>query len=426
MDPKQFNQEGKNESPLPPKDGLEAAAERHDASGQSEQLRQSLARIEAAAETRRQEGRSSALAEAAARRRAEGSVEDTQVLDRSWLEALKRPWKQEKTTPYAVADEDNDLTRRMEAIRPEISPAAEDTLFSRSADDIHADLAEPETPVYDEMPADEPLLEEIPLSEEVTEEASTSPDEDLTDEHGAYDEIEDDLPPVPTTGQFYEGLLALANDLRDGKSPIFRENQVIIEREAHLAFLEHLLALCQDEQIYGIMPEDALVDLLSADGHDDPGDTPMRRVKERARVILGDATVQAETMLGDARALAQQLYNEAEEHISKRYKEAEADLDQLIANNKEASRNHLMDARAELTASRKQAVDILNKYMDKAEEDYQGYWERAEKTLLVSYEKSDRVFEKSVEVFEKELTMLQDDIETLKDILSELKIKTPK
>lgn len=419
MDKKHLTDKRKT-SPLSPFEVIDNDAPAGD-SPQSERLRASLARIEAAEEERRKEGRRSALAEAAARRRAQGDdLDDTRALDGDWLKALKRPWRQDKPTPYAVEAEEKEA----------VQAAA-----SAEADEVAAEAPLPfaETPAdhTDEVgPGAEDLLAETPAAPAAAPEAEDMEEAEEAEEAAFAEDLQEDLPDalasMPTTGQLYEGLLALAEDLRTGKSPLFRENQVILDRERHLALLDHLLGLCADERIYGISPEDALVDVLASDGHDSMADAPMRRVKERARVILGDATVQAETILGDARALASQLLSEAEEKISKRYEEAEADLDQLIANNKEASRNHLMDARAELSASRKQAVDILNKYMEKAEEDYQGYWERAEKTLLVSYEKSDRALEKGAEIFEKELALVKMDMETLEEIITDLKNKRPR
>ena len=58
--------------------------------------------------------------------------------------------------------------------------------------------------------------------------------------------------------------------------------------------------------------------------------------------------------------------------------------------------------------------------MDKAEDDYQGYWERAEQTLFAAMLKSESVLSKGCEIYERELAVIREDIESIEDILEKL------
>ena len=86
----------------------------------------------------------------------------------------------------------------------------------------------------------------------------------------------------------------------------------------------------------------------------------------------------------------------------------------------------MTEARSALTQSRQQAVDIINRYMDKAEDDYQGYWVRAEKTLQAALDKSDVTLGKVADVFERELEVIAEDLQTIDGILEELKMNRPR
>lgn len=273
-----------------------------------------------------------------------------------------------------------------------------------------------------------------PLKERPSEEMSAEKAQDILDDHpeaveraaDTYEEEFDAAQEAATEAvpSLYDRLQDLADELTEGRAPLLQKDHVIIHREDALDLVETLIAYCEEG---GVRVDDALIDRLSSDTH--PGDTdymPLRRVKQRARIILGDATVQAEHILNDARTLAARLLQETEEKIEARYDEAEQEINVRLSSTNEVSAKRLNESRDELIHSRQRAVDILNRYMDKAEEDYQGYWERAEKSLIVSLQKSDTAYAKVAEIFERELRVIGEDIETINSILEDLKLNRPR
>lgn len=222
----------------------------------------------------------------------------------------------------------------------------------------------------------------------------------------------------------YDQLKALADEIENGSSPLFRKESVIIPREKSLDLIANLLDYCEEG---GIRMDDFLIDRLASDSHRGDSDyMPLRRVKQRAEVILGNASVQAETIVKDARILASKLLHETEVKIKARYDEVESDINERINSSKDATTKQLLEARDEVTTSRQQAVDILNTYMEKAEEDYQGYWERAEQTLQAAFQKADTILEKAADIYQRELDVLKEDLATIDGILEELRLNRPR
>lgn len=221
-----------------------------------------------------------------------------------------------------------------------------------------------------------------------------------------------------------EELRQLETQLREGKSPWRQEKNVIIERKPALQLIQGLTALCDSKAGDGF--EDELFDTLASSSHLEEGDfKPMYRVKSRAKGILEDASRQADDILNDARILSNKLLRDTDAKIQEKYDQADMEIEQRISSSKEASVKHLTEAREELTASRKQSVDILNMYLNKAEDDYQGYWERAEQTLMASLWRSDQVLEKAVDIYKKELLAIGEDLQVLREILEDLSRRRP-
>lgn len=221
-----------------------------------------------------------------------------------------------------------------------------------------------------------------------------------------------------------EELRLLEAQLRDGKSPFLQDKNVIIERKPALQLIQGLTALCDSQAGDGF--EDELFDSLASSSHIDEADfKPMYRVKNRAKAILDDATRQAENIMNDARVVSNKLLRDTDAKIQEKYDQADIEIEYRLTSSKEESVKRLTEARQELTASRKQSVDILNLYMDKAEDDYQGYWERAEQTLFASLLRSDQVLAKAEEIYRKELLAIGEDLDVLRKVLEDLERMRP-
>ena len=124
--------------------------------------------------------------------------------------------------------------------------------------------------------------------------------------------------------------------------------------------------------------------------------------------------------------MSKQLLQDTEDQIKARYDEVDTDIKNKLDGAQILSEKRLTEARSALTQSRQQAVDIINRYMDKAEDDYQGYWVRAEKTLQAALDKSDVTLGKVADVFERELEVIAEDLQTIDGILEELKMNRPR
>lgn len=222
-----------------------------------------------------------------------------------------------------------------------------------------------------------------------------------------------------------EELRQLAKELETGKAPMFRKEEVCIKRKPALQLIRGLTALCDAQQGDGF--EDELFDVLASSDHEDEADfKPMYRVKNRASSIIDDAMRQADVIVNDARLLSNRLLYDTESKIQAKYDEADSEIEARMTTTKEESSKRLSEARDELTASRKQSVEILNLYMNKAEDDYQGYWERAEQTLFASMLKSESVLGKACEIYERELKVIREDLETIEAIMEQLARSRPK
>ncbi|MFP5522123.1 hypothetical protein [Peptococcus simiae] len=286
----------------------------------------------------------------------------------------------------------------------------------------------------DEEDPSEVYFTDSPLDESLLDEGDDyAPTDDLDTPADPYlEEAADDIPDQPASHRdiiadgsrpLTEKLSALADELIDAPSPLLRKDSVIIDRASTLALVEELLAYCESE---GPAADDNLMDALTADGHNDETYKPLRRVKARAQVVIAEATVQADNIVNDARVLSKELLQDTEEQIKARYDEVDADIKSKLDGAQILSQQRLTEARTALTSSRQQAVDILNRYMDKAEDDYQGYWVRAEKTLQAALEQSDLVLAKVTDIFEREMDVISKDLQTIDDILEELQMNRPR
>lgn len=263
---------------------------------------------------------------------------------------------------------------------------------------------------------EEALLEEEPeLSEEEKEEERQERARIHAEELEAALEAAGMNPQLSTC----EELRHLADELENGPAPLLKKDHVVIERRPALELINGLTALCEARP--GEDFEDELFDALAASDHEGSSDfKPMYRVKSRAQTIIDEAMAQADLIVNDARLLSNQLLRDTDAKIQSKYNQADDEIEARIETAKEASIKNLTEAREELTASRKQSVDILNLYMDKAEDDYQGYWERAEQTLFAAMLKSESVLSKGCEIYERELAVIREDIESIEDILEKL------
>lgn len=289
---------------------------------------------------------------------------------------------------------------------------------------------DPSEAYFTDSPLDESLLDEG--EDYAPADDLDAPADPYLEEALAADETADDISDQPASHRdiiadgsrpLTEKLSALADELIDAPSPLLRKDSVIIDRASTLALVEELLAYCESE---GPAADDNLMDALTADGHQDETYKPLRRVKARAQVVIAEATVQADHIVNDARVLSRQLLQDTEEQIKARYDEVDADIKSKLDGAQILSQQRLTEARTALTSSRQQAVDILNRYMDKAEDDYQGYWVRAEKTLQAALEQSDLVLAKVTDIFEREMDVIGKDLQTIDDILEELKMNRPR
>ena len=248
---------------------------------------------------------------------------------------------------------------------------------------------------------------------EETEEAQEEPADELTQVRAAEH------------NSICQDLHDLQKHLEEANSPMFHKNEVLVPREKTLRLIRSLTVLCDVDPSYiDGASEDLLIDRLACD----PGNgeyEPLKRARCRAQTIIQNASKQAETIITDAKVLATQLLAETEAEIKEKYDDADLQIAVRMDTAKEESSKKLNEARSELTASRQHSVEILSKYLEKAEIDYQGYWERAENTVMASLEQSESILTKAADIYRKELEVIRQDRDELSEILDHLKRYRP-
>lgn len=209
--------------------------------------------------------------------------------------------------------------------------------------------------------------------------------------------------------------------LLNGKSPILHKNEVLVPRDATLTLIQSLTAVCDVDASYlDCAADDTLIDDLISINSVGEAYRPLERARERSRTIISEAMKQADLIINDAKTLSAQLLAEAEGEIKEKFDAADEQINVRMSTAKEESSKKLNEARSELTVSRQRSVEILSKYLEKAEDDYQGYWERAEQTVLASLKKSESILTKAAEIYRKELDAIKEDREEINHILEEL------
>lgn len=280
-----------------------------------------------------------------------------------------------------------------------------------------------ETPVNDNV--EEPEKEET-FKDTETDDAYED-DYYIEETEEAQEEPVDELTQVRAAehNSICQDLHDLQKHLEEANSPMFHKNEVLVPREKTLRLIRSLTVLCDvDPSFIDGASEDLLIDRLACD----PGNgeyEPLKRARCRAQTIIQNASKQAETIITDAKVLATQLLAETEAEIKEKYDDADLQIAVRMDTAKEESSKKLNEARSELTASRQHSVEILSKYLEKAEIDYQGYWERAENTVMASLEQSESILTKAADIYRKELEVIRQDRDELSEILDHLKRYRP-
>ncbi len=280
-----------------------------------------------------------------------------------------------------------------------------------------------ETPVNDNV--EEPEKEET-FKDTETDDAYED-DYYIEETEEAQEEPVDELTQVRAAehNSICQDLHDLQKHLEEANSPMFHKNEVLVPREKTLRLIRSLTVLCDVAPSYiDGASEDLLIDRLACD----PGNgeyEPLKRARCRAQTIIQNASKQAETIITDAKVLATQLLAETEAEIKEKYDAADLQIAVRMDTAKEESSKKLNEARSELTASRQHSVEILSKYLEKAEIDYQGYWERAENTVMASLEQSESILTKAADIYRKELEVIRQDRDELSEILDHLKRYRP-
>lgn len=248
-------------------------------------------------------------------------------------------------------------------------------------------------------------------------------DEDAEEEERVLDELTQVR--AAEHNSICQDLHELQKHLEEAASPMFHKNEVLVPREKTLRLIRSLTVLCDVDPSYiDGASEDLLIDRLACD----PGNgeyEPLKRARCRAQTIIQNASKQAETIITDAKVLATQLLAETEAEIKEKYDDADLQIAVRMDTAKEESSKKLNEARSELTTSRQHSVEILSKYLEKAEIDYQGYWERAENTVMASLEQSESILTKAADIYRKELEVIRQDRDELSEILEHLKRYRP-
>lgn len=215
--------------------------------------------------------------------------------------------------------------------------------------------------------------------------------------------------------------------LTDARSPIFHKDEVLVPRASTLALIQSLTAVCDVDASYlDSAADDTLIDDLISINSVGEAYRPLERARERSRTIISEAMKQADLIVTDAKTLSAQLLAEADAEIKEKFDAADEQINVRMSTAKEESSKKLKEARTELTVSRQRSVEILSKYLEKAEDDYQGYWERAEQTVMASLKKSESILTKAAEIYRREIEAIQEDREEINRILEELSVKRPR
>lgn len=268
----------------------------------------------------------------------------------------------------------------------------------------------------------EPLSQEISAAEDVDSVIMHEPQQESAED---VDQLDQDLAQARAAqkrGQsICDDLYHLQTLLEDSRSPFMHKTEVLVPREKTLRLIRSLTAICEVDPSYiDSASEDKLIDKLVSE-HTEDDYKPLERARSRAQAILQDATRQADTIIGDAKTLARQLLAETQAEIQEKFDAADEQIAVRMTTTKEESTKKLNQARTELTTSRQRSVEILSKYLEKAENDYQGYWERAEHTVIASLEQSESILAKAADIYRKELLAIHQDKEELDEILEHLK-----
>ena len=279
----------------------------------------------------------------------------------------------------------------------------------------------------DEVVETEEIMENDAVAEpEIDDEYNTYDDEDNA-EDVEQEDVLDELTQARAAQHhsICEDLHELQTLLEEARSPMLHKTEVLVPREKTLRLIRSLTVLCDVDPSYiDGASEDLLIDRLACD----PGNgeyEPLKRARCRAQTIIQNASKQAETIITDAKVLATQLLAETEAEIKEKYDDADLQIAARMDTAKEESSKKLNEARSELTASRQHSVEILSKYLEKAEIDYQGYWERAENTVMASLEQSESILTKAEEIYRKELEVIRQDRDELSEIIDHLKRYRP-
>lgn len=295
-------------------------------------------------------------------------------------------------------------------------------------EDFYQDVHEPSE--TENVPVDD-TTETLPEEENVVQ--ADSDGEYYEDDYYIEETDEEQEAPVDELTQvraaehnsICQDLHDLQKHLEEASSPMFHKNEVLVPREKTLRLIRSLTILCDVDPSYiDGASEDLLIDRLACD----PGNgeyEPLKRARCRAQTIIQNASKQAETIITDAKVLATQLLAETEAEIKEKYDDADLQIAARMDTAKEESSKKLNEARSELTSSRQHSVEILSKYLEKAEIDYQGYWERAENTVMASLEQSESILTKAAEIYRKELEVIRQDRDELSEILDHLKRYRP-
>lgn len=283
------------------------------------------------------------------------------------------------------------------------------------AEDLDAFIEESEE-------SEEPLSQENAAAEDYDSVIMQEPQQEAAED---YDQLQEDLAQARAAqkrGQsICDDLYHLQTLLEDGRSPFMHKTEVLVPREKTLRLIRSLTAICEVDPSYiDSASEDKLIDKLVSE-HTEDDYKPLERARSRAQAILQDATRQADTIISDAKTLARQLLAETQAEIQEKFDAADEQIAVRMTTTKEESTKKLNQARTELTTSRQRSVEILSKYLEKAENDYQGYWERAEHTVIASLEQSESILAKAADIYRKELLAIHQDKEELDEILEHLK-----
>lgn len=258
------------------------------------------------------------------------------------------------------------------------------------------------------------------ILEAAPEEKKTG-DSKAEEQTAASDELKEALAAVRRPPSICQGLAELQKQLEEGKAPMFHKDEVLVNREQTLALIRSLTNICNADASYIDCAEDALVDVLVSDDTAEDSYKPLERARKRARTIITNAQSQADDIIRDARVLSGQLLAEAESEIREKYDDADEAISARMTTAREESSKKLNEARSQLTSSRQRSVEILNKYMEKAESDYEGYWTRAEHTVIGALKQSDQILEKAEKIYGRELEFIRQDKQELESILEKLR-----